>query len=385
MSSGYRDVVTRLVCTLAALLVAAPAASALPRGWPDRFELGLSSQPGDATALRAKAPLGFRYQYLAGGVNTGSGWSTWNENGTFVSRYVDESRGARMIPVLTYYMMLQSRPAAGSSELERDLSNLRNADTMRAYWRDLRLALRRARGRRLVVLHVEPDLWGYMQQAARRNRAASVPAAVASSGDRALRGLPDNAAGFARAIVRLRNRLAPNVALAWHLSVWGTKEDPTYSNPSRARIAQLARISARFYRSLGARFDVVFNDVEDRDAGYNRVVNGDGGASRWDAGDFHRHAAYIRGFTRRVRRKVVVWQIPLGNSTLPDTWGRYKDDRVEWWLGESSRAHLREARRAGIVALLFGGGADGTTTAETDGGLFYRLAKRYYEAPQELR
>ena len=77
---------------------------------------------------------------------------------------------------------------------------------------------------------------------------------------------------------------------------------------------------------------------------------------------------------------MVIWQIPLGNSTLPDTWGRYRDNRVEWWLGKRRGAHLREARRAGIVALLFGAGADGNTTADTDGGLFYRLARRYYRA-----
>ena len=190
------------------LLLCAPAAAhALPRGWPAGLQIGLASQPGQAAAQRAEAPFRFRYQYLAGGVNTGSGWSTWNENGTFVSRYVAESRAVRAVPVLTYYMLLQSSPAAGGSEAERDLSNLRNPATMAAYYRDLRLALRRARGRRLVVLHVEPDLWGYIQQAARRNRAASVPAAVASSGDRALRGLPEQ-----RGRLRPRDRAAAQPA-----------------------------------------------------------------------------------------------------------------------------------------------------------------------------
>ena len=383
MRAKARIALLAVLCCLLGGVAAADAAAARP--WPKRFELGVASAPGEAPGLRSKAPLRFRYQYLAGGVNTGSGWSTWNENGTFVSRYVRESHRARVIPVLTYYMLLQSRPAAGSGELEQDLSNLRNPQTMRAYWRDLRLALARARGRRLVVLHVEPDLWGYIQQAARRDRASSVPAAVASSGDPALRGLPNDARGFARGVIRLRNRLAPNVALAWHLSVWGTKEDPTYSNPSQRRIAVLARRSARFYRSFGARFDVVFNDVADRDAGYRRHVLGDGGRSRWTAGDFHRHAAYIRGFTRRTRKRVVVWQIPLGNSTLPDTWGRYRDNRVQWWLGRRREAHLREARRAGIVALLFGGGAEGTTSPSTDGGLFFRRARAYYRSPLRLR
>ena len=33
---------------------------------------------------------------------------------------------------------------------------------------------------------------------------------------------------------------------------------------------------------------------------------------------------------------------------------------------------------AGVVAFLFGAGADGATTDETDGGHFDRLARRYY-------
>ena len=76
-------------------LLASPAGAALPSGWPHRFELGLTSEPGAAAAQRAKAPFGFRCQYLVGGVNTGSGWSTWDADGTFVSRYVSESRAER--------------------------------------------------------------------------------------------------------------------------------------------------------------------------------------------------------------------------------------------------------------------------------------------------
>jgi hypothetical protein len=371
----------RLALAFGVVLALAVPASAEAR----RLELGLSSQPGTAAEQRAQAPFGFRYQYLAGGVNTGSGWSTWNPNGSFVSLYLNESRNAHVTPVLTYYMLLQSRPAVGSGERDQDLSNLRNVGTMRAYWRDLRLALTRARGQGRVILHVEPDLWGYMQQAARADQASSIPAALSSTGDPELAGLPNDARGFAQAVVRLRDRTAPNVKLAWHLSVWGTNEDPTYSNPSRKRIRRLARRSARFYRSLGADFDLVFNDVADRDAGYREKVLGDGGRSRWTAGDFHRHARYIRGFTRRTHEKVVVWQIPLGNTTLPDTSGSYRDNRVQWWLGKRRRKHLREARRAGIVALLFGAGAAGNTTAESDGGLFYRLARDYYRRPLKLR
>ena len=84
-----------LRASLAAFVVAAgmligPSASvraaaglpAVPPAWPStRLELGLADAPGGAAALRASAAFGFRYQYLAGGVNTGNGWATWNTNG----------------------------------------------------------------------------------------------------------------------------------------------------------------------------------------------------------------------------------------------------------------------------------------------------------------
>lgn len=328
--------------------------------------IGVARHPGET----AEAPVQYRYQYLTGN------WHEWNPDGTFVSRYVDESARQGVTPVLTYYKMLGLTERTGS-EPEVDLANLADPAAMRRYYADFRLALRRARSKRRVIVHVEPDLWGYVQHAGDPRR---VRAAVRSAGQRG----PDTAAGFARALVRIRDRTARNVELAWHLSTWGTKEDPAYSNPPLGHMDVLARRSATFYARLGARFDYVFNDVADRDAGWRRHIAGDGGASEWDAADFARHARYIRGVHRRTRRPVMIWQVPLGNSTLPDSWGRYRDNRVETWLGED-RAPLRALRDAGVVGLLFGAGADGNTTPETDGGVFWRLARAYAGSPLKTR
>jgi len=93
-----------LVTLLAVLVFAAPASAGLPplpHGWPTTLQLGLADPPGGAAALRRSAPFGFRYQYLAGGVNTGQGWATWNPGGTFASMYVRDSWSHGEIPVLT--------------------------------------------------------------------------------------------------------------------------------------------------------------------------------------------------------------------------------------------------------------------------------------------
>src|SRR5476651_1907741 len=72
----------------------------LPPTWPTTLQIGLTDSPGGAAALRASAPFGFRYQYLAGGVNTGQGWSTWNPDGSFASMYVQDSWSHGVLPVL---------------------------------------------------------------------------------------------------------------------------------------------------------------------------------------------------------------------------------------------------------------------------------------------
>src|SRR5438034_1833397 len=207
-------------------LLAAPAEAA-------PIALGLASQPGGAASMRRHAPFGYRYQYLAGGVNTGNGWATWNENGTFVTRYVDESAKARITPVFTYYMIRQSLPGANEGdELKADIGNLRNASTMKAYWADLTLFFKRAGStHRRVILHVEPDMWGYLEQA----------------GDVRL------ARAVAKHVLRLRNRLARNVVLGYQLSDWGTKVDLSIQNPSPAETDRLASKAAAFYKSLRTR------------------------------------------------------------------------------------------------------------------------------------
>jgi hypothetical protein len=351
-----------VVCLAAVFfLVAVPAHGAattklppLPARWPRTLQIGLSESPGHVWK-----PLGFRYQYLAGGVNTGHGWSTWNPDGTFVTRYEQESWAAGQIPVFSYYMLLQSQPAAGNDELHKDLSNLQNPATMQAYWNDVRLLFQRAHSTKTVVVHVEPDLWGYLEQA----------------GDVSL------ASAFAQQWIALRNQLAPNVVLAYHMSGWGTKHDIVYEDPPDSTVRAYATQSAAFYKALHAKFDIAFEDFSDRDAGFYEKVEGN--PNTWfTPADFQRHMLYAQTFVRLAGVRMVAWQIPLGNTVSPvenDTWGHYRDNRVQWLLG-GPRARLRNYVNAGFAGFLFGAGADGNTTADTDGGYFKSRTRAYYRA-----
>jgi hypothetical protein len=390
----------------AATAAAAPSLPPLPPRWPAVLHLGMAQGPGGAASLRASAPFGFRYQYLGGGVNTAAGWAVVSP--MLVTDIVQESIDHGLVPVFPYYQMVQSAPGAGQSEADANATNLQTASTMAAYYADLRLFFQHAAAfpARLVVLHLEPDLWGYVQQGW-GDDASAAPARVAASGDPELAGLPDTVAGFARAIVRLRDLHAPNVVLAYHLSVWGTLADFASSNAPPEVVDTLAARSAAFYRSLGAVFDLVFSDYTDKDAAYKQYVDGDGGASWWDAADFERHVRYLGGFVGLAGKRVVLWQIPLGNTrmrAMDNTFGHYQDNRVEWLLAEDSRAHLDAYRRAGVVAFLFGRAVNGNTcacdasgdgvtdpapingntglslSADDDGGFFRQKAREYYDA-----
>ena len=268
-----------------------------------------------------------------------------------------------MIPVFTYYQLLQSLPGGGG-ESDAVFANLNNTATMTAYYNDLTLFFQKAGafpGQR-VVLHVEPDFWGYMQQRSSGDAAASVPAKVSETGIAALQGLPSNVAGFAQAIVRLRNTYAVNVTLAYHLSVWGTNVDIAISNPPDATVDALGVRAANFYRSLGANFDLSFAEFSDRDAAFKQYIYGDGGISWWDAEDFRRSVLFLTRFSTVSRKRLVMWQIPFGNTRMRsqnNTWAHYQDNRVEWLFDEPARTRLLAYRGAGVIAFLFGGGASG--------------------------
>src|ERR1700722_6393882 len=183
---------------LAALLVLlvcpagpADAQAPLPAGWPGQLQLGMADGPGGAAAMKATAAFGFRYQYLAGGANTGNGWATWNTNGDFAKFYIQDSAASGIIPVFTYYMLLQSTPGGGS-ESAALFTNLSNTATMTAYFNDLKLFFQKAGAfpGQQVVLHVEPDLWGYMEQRSTGGDARTVSAKVAETGIPELAGPP---------------------------------------------------------------------------------------------------------------------------------------------------------------------------------------------------
>ena len=386
--------------------VTVAALPALPAGWPNRLELGMASSPGGAAAMKATANFGFRYQYLAGGANTGSGWATWNANGAFATYYIQDSIANGIVPVFSYYQIRQSSPGSAQYEPDGVYNNLQNTATMTSYYNDMKLFFQKAGAfpNNTVVLHVEPDLWGYIQQRSTNDDASTITAKVAATGLPELAGLPDTGVGVAKAVKKLRDTYAPNVVLAYHVSVWGTNYSLLYGTWTNPQVDALGVRSGNFYTSLQTNFDIAFVDQADRDAGFKQAI--DGNPNGWyDATDYANTIRYYTTFIGVTQKRLVVWQIPYGNTkmrAMNNTWNHYQDNHVEWLLDDPTRVHLNDYINAGVVAFLFGGGATGTTcacdaasdgvtnpapingntlvslSADDDGGFFRQKAAAYY-------
>ncbi len=405
-----------------AAAAAAPTAAAsaavslpdIPAAWPSKkLEIGLTDNPNGAASLHSTVPgMKFRYLYLAGGVNTGSGWATWNDNGKYVDYYADDSIAAGMTPVFIYYMLLQSKPNYGVlGEKAADLANAKNTSTMKSYWADVRLLFQHLGAySETMVVDVEPDLWGYFQQASidagHADDATAVQVSVASSTDADVAAYANNVAGFARAWVHMRDKYAPNVLLSYELSHWGTYNDPIAQNLSLSEIDTLAARSVAFEQSTGAAFDLVSTDPTDRDAAFYQIIYGNSGAW-WDSADYDRFNEWNSVFVRGVGLRMMLWQTPVGNTkmrAMNNTWGHYQDNHVEWWFGDGVSAHQTALLDSGVIAVFFGGGADGCTaaadamgdgvtnpaaingnttlsySADDDGGYFKHQVNAYYTA-----
>ena len=253
---------------------------------------------------------------------------------------------------------------------------------------------------------MEPDLWGYVEHVARGDDAATVPAQVSATGLPELAGLPNDAAGFAQAVVRLRDSLGAAMFCSPTTSAFGA---PAWTSSTRIRRSGTSTASPPrrlpTTRSLHAHFDLTFSEFSDRDAGFKQVIYGDGGASWWKPADFGRNVRFLGRYSRAAHQAIAIWQIPLGNTEMRaenNTFGHFQDNRVQWLLGKGGERHLRQYSAAGVIAYLFGGGADGTTCAcdarhdgitdppaingnsrrslssDDDGGLFRELARRFY-------
>jgi len=368
-----------IVAVVAMIAIAQPvsashkAVAALVPLPSDRLHFGLTNL--DITWMKdSGVPWRYRYQYLSAGVNTGNGWETWQDPalppGQFAVDYMATSTTApaNYIPVFTYYELLQSLPSSGSSEAQRDFNNLNTVSTMNSYYANFKLLMQKAGAYGgQVVVHVEPDFWGYMQQQAAGGGATAVAASVKSSNFPEASAFADNLVGFASELKFLRDTYAPNALLAMHASMWSSGIDLASNTDASINAAAEADKTSAFLNSAGAGgWDAIFNDVDDHDAGWWEVAScgtppcvNPNWTHWWDPANvkfpnFSRYLAWVGELHTKTSRPQVVWQVPVGNQyflTMNNTNGHFQDNVASYFIG-----HASQLSSAGLVAVLFGAG-----------------------------
>jgi hypothetical protein len=361
---------------------------------PNRLVVGYA---GDLAVVGA-AGFDLRYQYLAGplapdpacldpvrprAAGCGSSWwGTWQWDqeppGAFVRGFVADSAAAGLRPMVTYYLLLpaaRDRLPGGLAEGTPEVTvAARDLGFMRDYLADFRFFLRQL-GTAPAIVHVEPDLWGYAQHAARAAGvdAHGLPARVASANPIDCAAAEESIAGLGRCMISMARTYAPGALVSLHGSAWASGFDCVSNASPSLDVSSEARKTADFLAAAtGGCADLLVIDLSDRDAGwYQRQAPP---RDSWlDATDrtlpsFAQALAWSRALADRAGKKVLWWQVPVGNMSRANGCdasgvGAFQDNKLDYLFDHPDRVAA-----GGAAGMAFGAGASCQTTPMNDGG-----------------
>ena len=368
---------------LGALVVLRSAGGAIPAALPQRLGYGTTKLPGTDTfdwQGQTGVPWDYSYFYITAD-NPSSpdneSWESWDT--AYVTKMATQAWAKNYIPVVSVYLMLYTPPSTGEGGSPY-ATKLQNASTVSAYLASLRKAAQQAKGSKPIIFHIEPDLYGFMQQYSNDpNRPSSVRANDPSSIPVALNqpGYNNTFADFGRYIVAMVKAEAPNALVAMHASMYATNREPWQGTPSEAE--NIAALTSDFINKAGGtESDLYFVEWSDRDAGYQGQPD-----SRlwWD--DTNRAMPHINRvllwenkLSEVAGKRLVLWQVPCGNTTLDNQPTRYQDNRAAYIF-----RHPRDLYDSGVVAVLFGGGTASMTMPNVDSFIATQSATAYAPPP----
>lgn len=347
-------------------------------------------------AATAAAPFDLRYRYLSGGLADGAGpcascatgctsdgqscdnangcgwWGCWQYDqdppGAYVRDFVLETVAAGRIPMISYYEVLH---ASGVAEGQDEVAAMTDAVLLGRLFADFRFLLEQI-GDAPAIVHHEPDFWGYAQQTGLAP--GDLPAAVPTANPTDCADHDATIAGLGACLVTMTRKYAPNAKIGLHGSPWATNYDVVQNTDPAFDVAGHAAELGAFLLACAPDADLVIVDGSDRDAGWDES-NGDD--TWWDETNqtlpnFHQAFAWSKALSESMGKGHLWWQLPVGNSTLPNQPNQWKDNRVEYFF-----AHWDEVAAAHGVGAAFGAGEGQQTTPETDGGLLVSSVTAY--------
>lgn len=345
----------------------------------------------DATAKAA--PFDIRYQYISGAIADGGPctscaanctskgaacdnqhgcgwWGCWQYDqdppGQFVRDFVTKAEAAGEIPMFDYYMVLQ---ASGVDEGAPEVGAMNDTNFMKGYLADFRFLLKQI-GTHPALVHIEPDFWGYAEQIGKEP--AQIPAAVAIDD---CSEQPQTLVGVAQCMIALTRTYAPHAKVGLHASDWGTEIDVFANKDASLDVSALATKQAAFFTALGVnKADFLAVDALDRDTQYYESM---GQARGWDATNktlpnFTQALSFVGAVAQQTAMPVIWWQTPVGNAQESGGTDHWRDNRVDYFFH-----HASELAASGAFAAVFGAGATGQTTPESDGGVLVSTMKTF--------
>lgn len=220
-----------------------------------------------------------------------------------------EAKNSNVIPILTHYQLLDRGKLAGyTGENEWDVVTqaVQDPDVMRDYFDNVQFLMQEiARLGGPVIFQTEPDSTTWLRQYHTNETwdARNGKVAVASSGHPDLADLDDTIAGYAQALVRLRDLYAPEDV---YMGLCEFDNENGW-NPER---------SVQFIKSLGAQFDVLFT--------HHVVKYSERGEGWWDAysgAAQERFLTWIKTITDGTGLPYIHWQTVIGSADyglMPD-------------------------------------------------------------------
>lgn len=336
----------------------------LPVGLPKYLSIGTATTTSNLSwqTNNGNECWDMGYQYIT--------WGWWNWYSEFVKRFCDDAYRRGYIPVIPLYLFQTGASDFGcyGNEYEKIFCAINNSNLMNEFWNRFIQMCQEAK-RSLspkIIFHIEPDMLGYLQQRCiKENKTPDqIPAYVNNS------KYLNNLVGMHQRMVDLVKEYCPDKGLiAFHASLWGNIISLKDNEEKNLDLEKLARNTANFLLQLSPDFDLIFMDWSDRDAGYDGVW--------WDkknisVPNFARVLMFTNYLSTFTKKKIILWQIPIGNEFLPNIPNQYADNRLDYIFD-----YPIDIAKSGIISLLFGAGISQMTTQFTDGGHLKSRALEY--------
>lgn len=223
----------------ATLVVLSVPGGTVPSALPQDFGWGTNEweyDTADDWQVQSGVPWDYVYQYITWD------WETWGSS--FVQRWVIQAWEKGYIPMITVYMVY-GHPAVCSEEGGSCYAQkLANASFVSSYLESLLRMCQEIQAAQNafagtdqpVIINIEPDFYGYMQQYTISQGLADTPDSIPAALN--IPGYSNTLSGFGKYLVDMIHTQAPGALAAPMASAWATNGNPQVVTAGEAKLSR---------------------------------------------------------------------------------------------------------------------------------------------------